>query len=73
MVQFIPAKNIGLGYLQERFGLRLSADEVFFKEWFDSLPEITDLEKQYLDRVKTNFLNLVQRPAILENAFKTKK
>ena len=73
MVQFIPAKNIGLGYPQERFGLRLSADEVFFKEWFDSLPEITDLEKQYLDRVKTNFLNLVQRPAILENAFKTKK
>ncbi|BAY35802.1 hypothetical protein NIES2111_01190 [Nostoc sp. NIES-2111] len=70
MVQIIPAKNIGLAYLKERFGLQRAEDEAFFTEWLDNLPEITDLEKQYLDRVKSNFLNLAQRPPILENAVK---
>ncbi|MBD2250172.1 type I restriction endonuclease [Nostoc parmelioides] len=70
MVQFVQAQNIGIAYLEERFGLQISKDENFFREWFESLPEITDVEKQYLDRVKNNFLNLVQRPPILENAVK---
>ncbi|BAZ01978.1 hypothetical protein NIES37_59850 [Tolypothrix tenuis PCC 7101] len=70
MIQVIQAQNVGLAYLEERFGLRQSESEDFFPEWFDSLPEITDLEKQYLDRVKTNFLRLVKRPPILENAVK---
>ncbi|HEY9803635.1 type I restriction endonuclease [Anabaena azotica] len=70
MVQIIQAKNIGLAYLKERFGLQRVEDEAFFTEWLDNLPEITDVEKQYLDRVKSNFLNLAQRPPILENAVK---
>ncbi|MBD2409358.1 restriction endonuclease subunit R [Nostoc calcicola FACHB-389] len=70
MVQFIQAQNVGLAYLEERFSLQLAEDEAFFTEWFENLPEITDLEKQYLDRVKTNFLRLVKRPPILENAVK---
>ncbi|MBD2169360.1 restriction endonuclease subunit R [Calothrix membranacea FACHB-236] len=70
MIQVIQAQNVGLAYLEERFGLRQSETEDFFPEWFDSLPEIPDLEKQYLDRVKTNFLRLVKRPPILENAVK---
>jgi hypothetical protein len=70
MVQFIQAKNIGLAYLKERFGLQKAENETFFSEWLDNLPEITDLEKQYLDRVKSNFLNLAERPPILENAVK---
>ncbi|RCJ31289.1 restriction endonuclease subunit R [Nostoc minutum NIES-26] len=70
MVQFIQAQNIGLDYLEERFGLQLAEDETFFLEWLESLPEITDLEKQYLDIVKTNFLRLVKRPPILENTVK---
>ncbi|AUS98931.1 restriction endonuclease subunit R [Nostoc sp. CENA543] len=70
MVQFIQAQNVGIAYLEERFGLKLAEDDRFFPEWFESLPEITDLEKEYLDRVKANFLNLVKRPPILENAVK---
>lgn len=70
MVQIIQAKNIGLAYLKERFGLQRAENEAFFPEWLDNLPEITDVEKQYLDRVKSNFLNLAQRPPILENAVK---
>jgi hypothetical protein len=70
MVQVIQAQNIGLAYLEERFGLQQTDSEGFFTEWLERLPEITDLEKQYLDRVKTNFLRLVKRPPILENAVK---
>lgn len=70
MVQFIQAQNIGLAYLEERFGLQQNEAEDFFPEWFDTLPEIADLEKQYLDRVKANFLRLVKHPPILENAVK---
>lgn len=70
MVQVIQAQNVSLSYLEERFGLQLAENEEFFTEWFEALPEITVLEKQYLDRVKTNFLRLVKRPPILEDAVK---
>ncbi|AFY35296.1 type I restriction endonuclease [Calothrix sp. PCC 7507] len=70
MVQVIQAQNVGLAYLEERFGLQQTDSAGFFTEWLDAIPEITDLEKQYLDRVRTNFLRLVKRPPILENAVK---
>jgi len=70
MVQIIQAQNIGLAYLEEKFGLQISQDERFFSEWVEDLPEATNLDKQYLDRVKANFLSLVKRPPILENAVK---
>lgn len=70
MVQFIQAHNVSLAYLEARFGLQQTEGEDFFTEWFDTLPEITDIEKQYLDRVKTNFMRLVKHPPILENAVK---
>ncbi|WP_341526094.1 type I restriction endonuclease [Nostoc sp. UHCC 0302] len=70
MVQFIQAQNIGLAYLEERFGLQLAEEEVFFTEWLERLPEITDLEKQDLDRVKLHFLRLVKRPPLSEEIVK---
>lgn len=70
MVQIIPAQKIGLAYLEERFSLQQTESEDFFTEWFDNLPDITDSERQDLDRIKTNFLRLVKHPPILENAVK---
>lgn len=64
MVQVIQAQNITLAYLKKKFALHKSEDEQFFTEWFDYIPEIADLEKQYLDRVKANFLRLVKHPPI---------
>lgn len=55
MVQFIQAQNVGLAYLEERFGLQLAEEEAFFIEWFENLPEITDLEKQEFRQSKTSF------------------
>ena len=70
MVEVIQAHNISLAYLEARFGLQQTESEDFFPEWFDTLPEITDLEKQDLDRVKLHFLRLVKRPPLSEETVK---
>ena len=70
MVQFIPAQNVGIAYLEERFGLEQTDNEAFFTEWLENLPEISDLEKQYLDRVKFHFLRLVKHPPLSEETVK---
>ncbi|WP_250122720.1 type I restriction endonuclease [Chroococcidiopsis sp. CCMEE 29] len=70
MAQVIQAQNINLIDLKEKFGLKLSDERQFFTEWLEHLPEIADLEKQYLDRVKVNYLNLVEHRPISEEMVK---
>ena len=38
MVQTIPARDISLYELEEKFGLQLATDTNFFTEWTESLP-----------------------------------
>ncbi|OUL20151.1 restriction endonuclease subunit R [Nostoc sp. RF31YmG] len=70
MVQIIQGQNVTLAYLKENFALNKSEDEQFFIEWFDNLPTITELEKQYLDRVKANYVSLLENAPLLEDAVK---
>ncbi len=70
MLQTIPARDITLLDLETKFGLLLNEDEEFFREWQDSLPSITDLEKERLDRVKASYSNLLKYPPLLENTVK---
>lgn len=70
MVQILQAKAVTLHELSELFGLQLVEDEQFFHEWQDSFPELTEEEKQRLDRVKTSFNNLLEYPSLLENTVK---
>ena len=70
MVQAIQAKDITLYELETIFGLKLVENDQFFSEWQDNLPEITDVEKQRLDRVKANYFNLIKYPPLLENTVK---
>ncbi|OBQ09062.1 MAG: restriction endonuclease subunit R [Anabaena sp. LE011-02] len=70
MVQFIQAQNIGIAYLEERFSLEQTDSQAFFPEWWEHLPEISDLEKQYLDKVKFHFLRLVKHPPLSEETVK---
>ncbi|MGK7920985.1 MAG: restriction endonuclease subunit R [Trichodesmium sp.] len=70
MVQTIEARNITLYELETNFNLQLVKDEQFFQEWQDNLPEITELEKQHLDRVQASYSNLEKYPPILENTVK---
>ncbi|MBW4681721.1 MAG: restriction endonuclease subunit R [Microcoleus vaginatus WJT46-NPBG5] len=70
MVQTIQIKNVTRLDLKTKFGLQLVEDEQFFREWQDNLPEITELEKQRLDRVKASYSNLLDYPPLLENTVK---
>ncbi len=70
MLQTIPPRNIALYELETNFNLQLVKDEQFFREWQDNLPEITELEKQRLDRVKASYSNLEKYPPLLENTVK---
>ncbi|MDB9537576.1 restriction endonuclease subunit R [Dolichospermum planctonicum CS-1226] len=70
MVQFIQARNIGIAYLEARFSLEQSDNAAFFPEWWENLPEISDLEKQYLDKVKLHFLRLAKYPPLSEETVK---
>ncbi|MFN9399148.1 MAG: restriction endonuclease subunit R [Dolichospermum sp.] len=70
MVQFIQAQNIGIAYLEARFSLEQTDNEAFFPEWLENLPEISDLEKQYLDKVKLHFLRLAKYPPLSEETVK---
>jgi len=55
MVATIAAKYITRRQLRDKFNLERTEDEQFFREWQDDLPELTDLEKQLLDEVKSDY------------------
>ncbi|NEP43597.1 MAG: restriction endonuclease subunit R [Okeania sp. SIO2H7] len=67
MVQTIQSQEITLPYLTENIGLQLVRDEQFFREWQEDLPEISDLEKELLDRVQDGYFNLLENPPLLED------
>lgn len=67
MVQIIQAQDIDLRYLIENFGILLVEDNQFFREWQEDLPEISDSDKQLLDKVKAGYLNLLNYPPLLED------
>ena len=69
MVQIIQATNLTLRDLKTKYSLQEMPGNQFFREWVDNLPDLTDLEKQLLDRVKANYLHLAERP-LLENTVK---
>jgi len=57
MTQSIQAKTLTLHDVKTKFNFQLCEDEKFFREWIDDLPEITDEEKRYLDKVKAGYTN----------------
>lgn len=70
MVQTIPATDVTLGYLEDKFSLTTASDEQFFTEWLDDLPQLTATEQQFLDEVKEEYLHLIKRRPMLEDLVK---
>ena len=64
MVQVIQAKDVTLNQLIERFNLQRTDDRAFFSEWQDSLPNLSDLEKQSLEQVKEEYLHISRYPLL---------
>lgn len=71
MLQTIQAEEVTLQQLITLYGLQWVEGEQFFPEWQDELPELTDLDKQLLDQIKTGYLNLRNYPPLLENTVNT--
>jgi hypothetical protein len=64
MTQSIQAKTLTLRDVKTKFKCQLAKEEQFFREWIDDLPEITDEEKRYLDKVKAGYVNSADYPMI---------
>jgi hypothetical protein len=64
MTQSIQAKALTLRDVKTKFNFQLAQDEQFFREWIDDLPEITDEEKRYLDKIKVGYINSAEYPMI---------
>jgi hypothetical protein len=70
MVQAIPATEVTLRELKQSFGLEKTQDSNFFSEWAESHAALSASEQQLLDRVKANFMELMEDPPMLENSVK---
>ena len=64
MTQSIQAKTLTLREVKTKFNLQLAEEEQFFPEWIDDLPEITEEEKRYLDKIKAGYTNSAEYPMI---------
>ncbi len=62
MVQAIQASDLTLHDVKVKFVLQETPDEFFFREWQDNLPELTDGEREKLDKIKRDFLYLSEYP-----------
>ncbi len=60
MTQTIAARKVKLHDLKTTFGLQQVEDEAFFLEWQHDLPDLTAPERQALDRIKQNYLYLLE-------------
>ena len=64
MIQTIAARKVNLHDLKTKFGLELIHNDSFFPEWFEHLPEVNEVEQAALDRIKRNYLYLLEYPVM---------
>jgi hypothetical protein len=70
MATTMRAGDVTLHDLGARFGLQLTKDVTFFPEWHTELPELSEQEKQQLDRIQASYLHLVSQASMLEDVVK---
>lgn len=70
MAQAIAAKDVTLRELKQNFGIQISQDPAFFTELWDGFTPLSEEDHHLLDRVKANFLELMEDPPMLENTVK---
>ncbi|GAA6616021.1 restriction endonuclease subunit R [Scytonema sp. NUACC26] len=66
MLQTIQAKEISLIELETIFQLQRVEEPQFFYEWQRDLPELSEWQRQLLDRIKAGYFNLLKKPPLLE-------
>ncbi|MEB3174838.1 MAG: restriction endonuclease subunit R [Cyanobacteriota bacterium] len=66
----LTSSAITIADLETQFNLRYTQDINFFFEWNNTLPALTDIEKERCDRLKTSYLYLLRYPPLLEDTVK---
>lgn len=67
MTQTLFAQSIGLNDLIRNFNLQRVDEQSFFFECQENLSDISNFQKQQLDKVKAGYWNLLNYPPILED------
>ncbi|NET33340.1 MAG: restriction endonuclease subunit R [Cyanothece sp. SIO1E1] len=72
MIQTLKANKVTLADLKEQFSLTVSREPQFFPEWQSALDSdhLPAADIEALERVKSNFENLLEEPPLLEGAVK---
>lgn len=70
MIQAIPAAEVTLRTLKQTLDLQAATHAQFFSEWQGEMEPIDERDRQALDRVKDNYLDLLEDPPVLENSVK---
>jgi hypothetical protein len=71
MVQTIAiSEKITLKYLRENFNLQRSEEKQFFPEWYENLPQISETDKAFLDRVRSRYFYQLDEGTLLEGGVK---
>ena len=65
-MQTVQARDINLRYLIDNFGIELVRNSDFFPEWQNNLSELSEYDKQLLDKIKDGYFNLLNYPPLLE-------
>lgn len=66
MTQMPLTKNKPYINLRKDLGLELVQDREFFWEWQSEIPEISDVEKLFLNNVREAYITWVQNPPVLD-------
>jgi hypothetical protein len=70
MIQATPAAEVTLRTLKQALNLQPATDARFFAEWHGETEPISEPDQRALDRVKGNYLDLLEDPPVLENSVK---
>ncbi len=70
MSQTMQAKDVTLRDLHTQFQLELTEDGQFFPEWQTHLPDLSEIDRQMLDRIKASFFDTIEYPPVLEDTVK---
>ncbi|MEO0540180.1 MAG: hypothetical protein AAFZ80_04845 [Cyanobacteria bacterium P01_A01_bin.105] len=62
MSDLTAINSLTLAEVKQRLRLEETQAPDFFPEWQQSLPDLSDWEQQWLDKLKTDFLSLEQYP-----------
>lgn len=64
------SEKITLRYLRDNFNIERNEEREFFPEWYENLPELSENDKRFLDRVSSRYFYQLDEGTLLEGGVK---